>query len=182
MGEIIPNANISTIFCGGTGAEVEFISTLQKISLAVCGFVFLTAIIFFIRKIVTASKSVSISATWGCGYIAPNHKLQYTANSFVRSYRKLVKPFMMMNKNETEMVGVFPNKVHSITHPYDKMESVLIDTPIKFLKKFMGRFLFLQNGNPQIYILYGVIFIIVAISIPLLIDVIIYLVELFKQI
>lgn len=161
--------------------EMEFISLLQTVSIAVWGFILLAGIIYLIRRFIS-SKIVSTSPTWGCGYSAPNPKLQYTANSFVRSYRKLAKPLLMMNKKETEMKGVFPNQVHTISHPYDKMEAMLIDIPLKYLRGFMRRFRFLQNGNPQFYILYGVIFIFIAIAVPFLIDIINYLIELLKQI
>lgn len=160
---------------------VEFISMLQTVSIAAWGFIILSIIIFWIRKI-SASKIILTSPTWGCGYVAPSSKLQYTANSFVCSYRELAKPLLRMNKKETEMKGIFPNRVHITTHPYDKMETILVDIPIKHLKGFMGRFRFLQNGNPQFYILYGVIFIFIAIAVPLIMDVANYVIDLFKQI
>ncbi|MBI3509296.1 MAG: hypothetical protein HY064_01430 [Bacteroidetes bacterium] len=173
------------LFTSGLPADASvsaFISTLQKISISVAGLILLSALTFLVRKKITASKNISSAPTWGCGYVAPTPKLQYTANSFVRSYRKLVKPVLMMNKKETEMKGIFPEPVHTVTHPYDRMEALLIDTPIRYLKGFMRRFRFLQNGNPQFYILYGVIFIFIAIVIPLLLNVAHYIIQLFKQI
>jgi hydrogenase-4 component B len=161
---------------------MEFIGTLQAISIAAVALILLSFIIWGIRKMVIRSASVAVSSTWGCGYVAPTPKLQYTANSFVRPFRKLVRPLLLMNKSENEMTGIFPNPVHSETHPYDKMEKVIIDTPIKYLKGFMGVFRFLQNGNPQLYILYGVVFIIIFITLPVLVNVIVYLHELLKQI
>ena len=52
------------------------------------------------------------------------------------------------------------------THPDDKIEVWLIRFPIKQLKFLLGRVTFLQNGNPQMYILYGVSFIIIILAIP----------------
>lgn len=158
--------------------SIGFASTFQSVSIAVWCFILLTAFIFWVRKI-AASKFISTSPTWGCGYVAPNAKLQYTANSFVRSYRKLVKPLIMMNKKENELKGVFPNPVHSVTHPYDKFEAVFIDIPLKYIKGFIGRFRFLQNGNPQFYILYGMIFILLVITIPLIVEALNYAVNVF---
>ena len=162
--------------------EIDFITLLQRVSLAVCGFIVLSLAVLWIRKMVMSTKKTEISATWGCGYVAPTPKLQYTANSFVRSYRKLVRPILIMNKKENEMKGIFPNPVHSETHPYDKLEAVLIDIPLKHLRSFMGRFSFLQNGNPQFYILYGIIFILLVITLPLLMDAVYYVYELIRQI
>lgn len=160
----------------------EFIPLLRNISFSACGFILLTAMILWIRKIAVASKNNSTAPTWGCGYGVASPKFQYTANSFVRSYRKLAKPLLMMNKKENDMEGVFPNPVSSVTHPYDKMEAILIDIPVKYLKGFMERFRFLQNGSPQFYVLYGVIFIFIVIATPIFFDVLRYIIELFKQI
>jgi hypothetical protein len=87
-----------------------------------------------------------------------------------------------MNKKEGEIRDVFPQTIHSETHPYDKLEAILIDLPIMHLKGFIGRFKFLQNGNPQFYILYGVVFIFLIITLPLIINAVVYMIELIKQI
>ena len=88
----------------------------------------------------------------------------------------------MMRKSEGVIKEVFPQTIHSDTHPYDRFEAVFIDKPLKSLKRFMGRFDFLQNGSEQFYILYGIAFIIIVIIIPILIDVVVNLINLFKQV
>jgi formate hydrogenlyase subunit 3/multisubunit Na+/H+ antiporter MnhD subunit len=175
IGELTPPLNAGQSSQG-------FIDMMQKISFAVWGLIGLSIVVYFIRRILTATRSVATEPTWGCGYTAPSPKLQYTANSFVRSYRKLIGPILMMNKKESEVSGVFPAPVHSSTHPFDKLEAFLIITPIKHLKGFMGKFGFLQNGNPQFYILYGAVFILSIIIIPMFMEAIFYLIELFSQI
>ena len=138
--------------------------------------------IYGIRKLVTSSSVITASPTWGCGYVATSPKFQYTANSFVRPFRKLIRPFLMMNKTEGEIKDVFPKPIESKSHPYDKMEAILIDIPLRQLRSFIGKFNFLQNGNPQFYILYGVVFIFPIISLPSLSNIIVYIVKLFKHI
>lgn len=159
----------------------ETVSILQSISISVWVFILLTFFVFLIRK-KFSSKVVSVSSTWGCGYVAPSSKMQYTANSFVRSYRKLAKPLLMMNKKENELKGIFPNQIHYHTHPYDKMEVIFIDVPIRYLKGFIRWFQFLQSGNLQFYILYGIIFIILLIIIPFIVKTIGSVLNLLNQI
>jgi hydrogenase-4 component B len=172
------------LFTGSTisGVSESFISTMQTVGISAVAFIILCILIYWIKQKVTATKKISIGTTWGCGYVTPTPRLQYTANSFVRSYRKLVRPLLMMNKSEKIITEVFPQPTHSETHPYDKFEAVFIDKPIRLLKRFMGRFNFLQNGSEQFYILYGVAFIIIVITIPIFIDVVVYLINLFKQV
>lgn len=161
---------------------MAFADTLQTVSLAALGLIILSFIFLVIKKIVTDSKPVAIMPTWSCGYPSTSPSLQYTANSFVRSYRKLVHSLLIMNKSEGIIEGVFPNPVHSKTHPYDKIEALLIDIPIRHIRGFIGRFRFLQNGSVQFYVLYGVGFIFMIILLPLLADGIRFVIKLFEQI
>ncbi|MCW3091351.1 MAG: hypothetical protein JWP81_2420 [Ferruginibacter sp.] len=129
-------------------------------------FLLLTGLIYFARKRITLGKHMDIDATWNCGYIAPTAKMQYTASSFTRAYRKLAEPLFSISKKKKEIKGIFPTTGGQVTHPYDKAEAWLIDYPINFLKKFFNGFTFLQNGNLQFYILYGVVFISLVLVIP----------------
>jgi hypothetical protein len=61
---------------------------------------------------------------------------------------------------------VFPETGGQETHPYDKVEKWFIDYPLHQLKTFLNRFIFLQNGNLQFYVLYGVVFISLVLGVP----------------
>lgn len=139
---------------------------LSMIGICAAGFVLLTALIYFIRKRITIKRQFEFDATWGCGYVGSTEKMQYTASSFVRTYRKLAEPILSIHKKKKEIEGVFPQKGQQETHPYDKAEEWLIDYPLQLLKGFLNRFRFLQNGNLQFYILYGVVFITLVLGIP----------------
>lgn len=165
-----------------SAATPHFAVILQAVSVTFFAFLLICIIVYGIKRKVNAAGNITVSSTWGCGYTVPTSRLQYTANSFVRSYRKLVRPLLMMNKSEGEIKEIFPQPVHSDTHPYDKMEAVFIDAPLRFLKSWMGRFDFLQNGREQFYILYGIAFIIIAIMVPALADAVVYIIHLFKQV
>ncbi len=162
--------------------STTFINALQRASAVAWAFIIFTLVLLWIKKISTAKRTIALAPTWGCGYpLASSPRLQYTANSFVRSYRKLIRPLLIMNKREGVIQGVFPKPIHSETHPYDKIEAVLIDAPTKFIKGFMGRFRVLQNGSVQFYVLYGIVFIFIFITIPLLIDAMGFMVNLLRQ-
>jgi hydrogenase-4 component B len=158
--------------CGPVGrlqAETIFtnISVVGWFSL---GFIALTGFLYLVRYLATRQRQQDVDTTWGCGYIGDTGKMQYTASSFIRSYRKLVEPLLFVKKEKSEAVGLYPQKVKQYTHPGDKLERWLLDRPIHFLRTVLSRFTFLQNGNIQAYILYGFIFIGATILIPLLIS------------
>lgn len=148
---------------------------INKIGYISFGFISLTVLIFFLRKKLSAKQEALEGPTWGCGYVAPNNKMQYTASSFVRSYRKLAEPLLLFKKEKKEIKGIFPEEGRHQIHPLDKIEVFLIDRPLKQYRLFLSKFLFLQNGKLQFYILYGMVFVMLLIGIPFLI----YVVKLF---
>jgi hydrogenase-4 component B len=156
-------------------AAGESFSVINQIGLYSSGFILLSALVFWIRKKAQSSVPDATQPTWGCGYVSPNARMQYSASSFVRGYRKLAEPMLAVVKNKKDVSGLFPGHATHETHPGDKTEQFLIYRPLRKLRHVMGLFSFLQNGRLQFYIVYGMIFIMVLVAIPI-ID---YLVELF---
>ncbi|MFN8254620.1 MAG: proton-conducting transporter membrane subunit [Bacteroidales bacterium] len=157
------------------------VNQLQNVSWASWILILLVAVVFLLRKLLAGKRKIEIAPTWGCGYVTPSPKLQYTAASFVRTYGKLYSPFLLFFRKEKEVESVFPSEVHYETHPYDKIEKWLVDKPIQNYKSLMGKFLFLQNGKLQVYILYGIIFIISVISVPLIYEKVGIFIDFIKQ-
>ena len=155
--------------------------TMMYIGWCSAGLIALTGIIFFIRKKITAQKPVAIAPTWGCGYVGNTAKMQYSASSFVRTYRKLAEPLLLIHKKKREIKGIFPKDGWRETHPYDLVEEWLIDIPLKQIKYFLGKFRFLQNGMIQMYTLYGIVFIILVLGLPFLYGAIKLLIEFLNQ-
>jgi hydrogenase-4 component B len=155
---------------------------LQPVTWGIWIFILISLAIFGLRKLAMQNRKVAVETTWGCGYVAPTEKLQYTAGSFVRPYSKLFRPFLLSSKTEKEVEGIFPSGGSYETHIYDRIEKYLVDNPIAAYKSLLGRFLFLQNGRLQFYILYGIIFIVSVICIPLFYDHIVLFIDFIKQI
>jgi len=146
---------------------LESITTIGLYSL---GFIALTVILFFVRHLIVSKRNTCTDVTWGCGYTGVASKMQYTASSFIRSYRKLAEPILQIKKGKVNSTGIFPQLMNQVTHPYDKVESWFIDKPLFYIKRLLNRFVFLQNGNIQYYILYGFIFISLTILVPIIIN------------
>jgi hydrogenase-4 component B len=143
---------------------------LSMIGICAAAFILLSGLIYFIRRRSIRNKPVEFNSTWSCGYVGSTEKMQYTASSFVRAYRKLAEPILSIHKKKKDIEGVFPDKGLQETHPYDKSEEWFIDYPLRLLKGFFNRFTFLQNGNLQFYILYGLVFITLVLIIPFAIE------------
>jgi hypothetical protein len=130
-----------------------------------------------LRNFINRKNTIEEGPTWGCAYGTQGSKLQYTAGSYVRSYSKLAKPVLDIEKKEVEIDEVFPVRKHYETNPYDKIERIFIDKPLKFLSRISDVFLFLQNGHLQRYIIYGIIFITGVICLPLIFEKILTLIH-----
>jgi hydrogenase-4 component B len=150
--------------------KVGAIDSLQIVNRLFFGFILFVLLILGIRKILSRKKVIVTDTTWACGYSPAGGKFQYTANSYVRSFSKLAKPILDIEKKEVEIAEVFPSEKHYETDSYDKIERIFIDKPIRLMSRFADLFLFLQNGQLQRYILYGIIFITAVICFPLIID------------
>ena len=133
-----------------------------------CSFscIILVSAIFIVRTRIIRKRSLAFAPTWGCGYTGDTKKMQYTASSFVRSYRKLIEPLLSIHINKKEADGIFPTGAAHTTHPHDRIEEWVIDTPLKKIHSFFDKFRFLQNGNLQLYVLYGFLFITFIIGVP----------------
>jgi hydrogenase-4 component B len=164
---------------GNQAAISPTTNTLALMGLGSLGFVAISGLVFYIRKRVSVSSTMGV--TWVCGYPNPDSKLQYTASSFVRAYRKLVEPVLSIHKKKKEIKGVFPKNGGQVTYPYDKVEEWLIDYPLRQMKYFFNRFAFLQNGNMQFYILYGIVFIALVLVLPVVFETIQFLIHFLNQ-
>jgi hypothetical protein len=109
-------------------------------------------------------------------------KMQYTASSFVRTYRKLAEPALSIEKRKTEVNGIFPEGGGHEIQTYDKLEHALIDLPQRLTFRMFDNWKFLQNGNPQFYLLYGVVFIVMVMLAPVIFDIVKGLIAFFSHI
>jgi hypothetical protein len=154
----------------GTGSEVlaSASGTLTMVSLGAVVLLTLAGSVYFLRSKISAKHPVKTGVIWGCGYVGDSAKMQYTGNSFVRSYRKLVEPALVLRQQKKEVSGIFPSEKSELqTEPYDKMEHAFVDLPQRFTYWFFDKWKFLQNGNPQYYVWYGVVFILAILVVPI---------------
>ncbi|MEW5844089.1 MAG: proton-conducting transporter membrane subunit [Bacteroidota bacterium] len=139
------------------------INILANIGLTGGLILLLVFILYSVKKRSEKKKLISVEPTWGCGYVAPNERMQYTASSFVKNYVHLIEPILSIKKSDVVIQDVFPSPQKYESSTYDKIEYYIIDKNVKLIKKLLYRFDFLQNGKIQYYILYGLIFIILII-------------------
>jgi len=119
--------------------------------------------IYQLRTRISRKMSAPVLPTWGCGYIAPNPRMQYTGKSFSKTLAKLFSYFTAESKKYAEITGIFPGKRSYRSHYSDFFESRIFDRIKNRLLAAVNSFGFIQTGQTQQYVLYGLFFMVVII-------------------
>jgi len=160
---------VGTLLGGGFSSNVPmdsskffaYLPLLSNISLYFFLFLFVVGLVFVIRFLATRKREVKYASTWGCGYLAPNTRMQYTGKSFSKTLGKIFGVLVTEKKKYTELTTgeIFPQTRNHSSHYIDFFESNIFDAFINRLIHGMSYFGFIQNGRIQMYVLYGVFFI-----------------------
>lgn len=135
---------------------------LRVISLSGLGFITLFILVYALRGFLLKNKTVNRYTTWGCGYQAGNNRIQYTASSYASPFLSFLKPLFIKEFDISKPKKLFPKEAHFNLHINDIFEFYMIDPVIKANKMFLERFYWIQSGSTQQYIMYGLLFLIIA--------------------
>ena len=138
---------------------VENIANIGKVSLI---FIVMMLSVFGIRSLFVRKRQSISYETWGCGYVAPVKKAQYTGRSFTRSFGLLFTFLVKEKKNNEKMPKekLYPEPQRFSTSYIDMLEKYFVTPLAKRLTFTLNYFQFIQNGQIQSYVLYGLFFII----------------------
>lgn len=137
------------------------ISAIGKYSLL---FILLVLLIYFTRTRIMRRRPIDLKPTWGCGYVAPSPVMQYTGKSFSKSLGKLLN-FVVLEKKkykEIQTTEIFPEARKHSSHYSDFFVTNIFEGVVDKLLYSLNFFQFIQNGKIQLYILYGIFFIVLV--------------------
>lgn len=97
------------------------ISTLTRIG-AISGALLASISVMVWLRFRFFAQSPVRNATWGCGYDAPNTRMQYTGASFSTDFAERFKNVMVLLKREKAPTGYFPSDSYVITDCVDAVE------------------------------------------------------------
>lgn len=125
--------------------------------------IFFTVIaVLFIVKLILNRKA-KISNTWGCGYNRLNNHVQYTGASYANLFISTLKPLFKRVSHIKKPKELFPKEAYYELEIEDIEEAYIVKPLVMWDEKFLTKFERIQNGNIQQYILFGLIFLILAI-------------------
>jgi hypothetical protein len=128
---------------------------LSGIALCAAGFLFLAALLGWIRMRLAKRYAPARTSTWDCGYARPTARMQYTASSFAQPLTDLFRVFLGTRRKFTPPQGALPTQpaaFHSET-PDAFTERLFrhVFGGIAWLMEHPRR---LQHGRVQLYVLY----------------------------
>lgn len=144
--------------------EYDILSSVSSLNIAL---ILLFSGLFILRYFLLKSKKVTYEKTWGCGYDRESSRVQYTANSFTRPFLGFLTPFYERVLEFKQIKELFPSKTSFKSKIYDIFDNYLIRPVVKMDEFIIKKFYWIQSGNTQRYLWYGVLALIISIILVL---------------
>lgn len=158
---------IGTTFPDHIAGQTNFMHTtagnLSAIGLISLIFILILITLFSLRRIVIRNREIATCETWGCGYVAPIEKAQYTGRSYTRSFGNLFG-FVLSERRVFRKISkpsLYPDERNFSSYYVDLLEKYLVLPLIKRTTFLLNYFQFIQNGRIQSYVIYGLFFILI---------------------
>lgn len=120
--------------------------------------VFLAAALLLgvVRWRLLAGREVARSSTWGCGYVCPSSRMQYTGSSFVQPVTDLLARFLRTRRSTARCEGYFPHpdKAAFASETSDIFQDRLWRPAFQAVGWALARLRWMQHGLVHLYVLY----------------------------
>jgi formate hydrogenlyase subunit 3/multisubunit Na+/H+ antiporter MnhD subunit len=114
----------------------------------------LALLIWFLRVRRLAARRLGSGPVWGCGYLFPSARMQYTASSFAQP---LTTQFHLFIRNREALVppaGYFPTSASYSSDSGDPWLRLLFAPTFRWFDRIVIRLNVLQHGHIHVYVLY----------------------------
>lgn len=149
-----------------SGANLLAAAPFRWISLVGTTLALLIAALIALLAARLRSSPLTAAATWGCGYLAPTSRMQYSGSSFAAMFVALFAGPLQPHISLPSIEGIFPKASRFGSHvPETILEKVYIPILLKANERFVA-VRRLQDGRLHIYILCVLLTLIVLMAIP----------------
>jgi hydrogenase-4 component B len=141
---------------------------LESLSRALMVFAGSAAGIFLLRYLLLRKRNIASESTWGCGYKGSSPRVQYSGHSFIQPFLAVTGSLAGMKHKLERPQGIFPKIASFSAKGIDTVDNIILKPSLNMLDHLFERLSKMQTGRIQIAILYGTLFIMIAISWALL--------------
>jgi len=142
-----------TLKPGVMGVPFGLLTGMSSVVLTVAG---VGAVIYAGRRRLRAGAGSAVQPTWGCGYVQPTARMQYTGMSFVQPVVRLFGWIVGMREEWAMEAGAFP-RAAEVRREVDDGVVRRLYAPLCELGKVMERVRMLQHGRVHLYLMYIVV-------------------------
>ena len=121
--------------------------------------------IFFLglRHVLLRKRNVAVFRTWDCGYQEERSRFQISSLSFSSPFLRMAGSLVPQRRILRAPEGLFPDRASYEIRNTEWFDLHVMDSLRKGIRRFLDLFTWIQSGQTQQYILYGLIFLIVLI-------------------
>jgi NADH:ubiquinone oxidoreductase subunit 5 (subunit L)/multisubunit Na+/H+ antiporter MnhA subunit len=144
---------------GVAGHHLAALGTMNRalwIALAAVGLIY---------ALLVRRRDRAADETWGCGYVAPTPRMQYTARSFSQLLSQNILPSGLRSRLRVEPpAGLLPGQSRLSTDSADPLTRALYEPLFDRWSRRLSRLRWLQQGILHIYLLYIVLVVVIALA------------------
>ncbi len=142
---------------GPDTATQELASTLRPLqAVAWAGLALLAASAFLLalRNLLLRGRELAKGPTWGCGFVAPSPRMQYTASSFAQPLLAVALRLVPAVRRQRRAKGLFPHSASYQSRYPDPADRWIFDPVVRGILAAAKVLRPLQHGKLQNYLLY----------------------------
>ena len=163
---IRPIAIVAEAVTGGDSSMAVAQFTPMLTSLSCVGFILILviALLFVMKYRAQLKRKIESGPTWGCGFTAPNTRMQYTGESFSEGLENVGRPLMkdMVDGRSVDKGEIFPSEHNYKVVHKDKVDSLLGQLWVKMMHNINGFVMRLRTGRVNNYITFALAFLFVV--------------------
>ena len=118
------------------------------------GLIVIAALAWALRSHRLAVAAARRGPVWGCGYLYPTARMQYTASSFAQPLTTQFHPFIRNRETLASPNGYFPTAASYSSDSGDPFLRLLFAPTFRWFDKIVSRINVIQQGHIHVYVLY----------------------------
>ena len=169
---IRPIALVAEAVTGSSSAAAlaSFAPMLQTLSYIGVMLLLVIGLLYVAKRRAQLKRKIESGPTWGCGFTAPNIKMQYTGESFSEGLENIGKPLMkdMVDGRAVDKGEIFPSQHNYEVRHKDKVDSLLGQWWVKLMHRINMNVMRLRTGRVNNYITFALGFLAVVLLFTLI--------------
>lgn len=127
---------------------------LQQIALLNGLLLTVILVVWLIWRFLVQRAPVAASSTWGCGYLAPTPRMQYTGSAFSELITGLISGLVGSQGRLSGLIGAFPASTRFVSITTERILDQMIIPSLQGADWCLAWLRRMQHGHLHLYILY----------------------------